>query len=110
MSKNIKIVCAIAATLLIPVVGYASDDRDNDRDHAQVYLKDSTITSEIKAQFAEEHVKGLAHVHVDTDDHGVVKLTGHVRSQEQMDMAVSIARNMLGVREIKNEMRVKLDD
>lgn len=110
MSKNIRILCVMAATLMIPVAAYAADDRDNDRDHPRVYVKDSTITSEIKAKLAEEHVRSLARVHVDTEDQGIVKLSGDVRTQEDMDTAVSIARHIEGVREVKNSMRVKHDD
>jgi hyperosmotically inducible periplasmic protein len=110
MSRKIKILCVMAASLALPVVAVAGDDRDSDRDHPRVYVKDGSITSQIKAQLVEQRVGSAAHIHVDTDDHGIVKLTGHVRSQDEMDAAVTIARHVEGVREVKNDMRIKRDD
>jgi hyperosmotically inducible periplasmic protein len=110
MSRKIKILCVMAASLALPVVAFAGDDRDSDRDHSRVTVKDGSITSQIKAQLEEQNVRSAARIHVDTDDHGIVKLTGHVRSQDEMDTAVTIARHVEGVREVKNDMRIKLDD
>ena len=110
MSGNIRLLCAMAATLAVAVVGHASDGRDNERDRPQTLVKDSTITSEIKARLAEQHGRSLARVHVDTDDHGVVKLSGRVHTQAEMDTAVAIARGFDGVRKVKNDLRIKQDD
>jgi hyperosmotically inducible protein len=110
MSRKIKILCVMAASLALPIAALAGDDRDGDRDHARVLVKDGSITSQIKAQLAEQNVRSAARIHVDTDDHGIVKLTGHVRSQDEMDTAVTIARHVEGVREVKNDLRIKLDD
>jgi hypothetical protein len=41
-------------------------------------IKDSSITSSIKAQLASDAFKGVSHIDVDTDDHGVATLKGKV--------------------------------
>lgn len=109
MSKNIAMTCVIAAALMVPVAGYASD-RDSDRDHPKTFVKDSAITTKIKSKLAAEHIGSLASIHVDTDAHGVVWLTGHARTEEQIEKAVSIARETEGVTAVKNHLRVKKDD
>ena len=110
MSKKMAIACVISAALMSPIIGYASDDQDSDRDHPKTFVKDSVITTKVKSKLAAEHLGSLAHIRVDTDDHGVVWLRGHVRSQEQIDKAVSIARETEGVTEVRNHLRIKTDD
>jgi hyperosmotically inducible protein len=73
-------------------------------------IKDSSITSSIKAQLASDPFKGLSHIRVDTDDHGVVTLKGKVPSQGAADRAISIARATEGVRKVKSELKIKIDD
>src|SRR5258708_12610511 len=89
MRKKIALTCLIATTLMLPVLAYASDDRDSDRSHPKTFVKDSVITTKIKTKLAAEHPGSMARVPVDTDDHGGVWLSGHVRSEEQRDRAAS---------------------
>jgi hyperosmotically inducible protein len=110
MHKKIAVTCLIATALMLPVLGHATDDKDSDRSHPKAFVKDSVITTKIKAKLAAEHPGSMARVHVDTDDHGVVWLSGHVRSEEQRERAVAIARDTDGVTEVKNHLRIKKDD
>src|ERR1700724_3369329 len=110
MRKKIALTCLIATTLMLPVLAYASDDRDSDRSHPKSFVKDSVITTKIKTKLAAEHPGSMARVHVDTDDHGVVWLSGHVRSEEQRERAVAIARETEGVTAVKNHLHIKKDD
>ena len=110
MSNKIAITCVLAATLMVPVVGYASDDRDGDREHPKSFVKDSVITTKIKSKLAAEHPGSLARIHVDTDANGVVWLSGHARSQDEIEKFVAIARGTEGVKEVKNHLRIKKDD
>lgn len=73
-------------------------------------MKDSAITAKIKTKLAAEHITSLARIHVDTDNNGVVYLTGSARTQEAIDKAVSIARETENVKSVKNELVVKADD
>ena len=45
-------------------------------------------------------------IHVDTDDKGVVTLSGNAKSRAEADKAVMIAKNMKGVTEVKNKIKV----
>lgn len=77
---------------------------------AKVVITDSAITSSIKAQYEADDDGGLGHIRVDTDDHGVVKLNGEVRSQSAEDRAIAIARATDGVREVRSDIEVDRDD
>lgn len=98
--------CALAA--LIPFAAIAAPDMSGTE--ATVVIKDSSITSSIKAQLASDRFKGLSHIDVDTDDHGVVTLKGKVPSQDAADRAISIARATEGVRTVKSALKIKIDD
>lgn len=102
----------VVATLLAPFAVHAADSTpsDGDRTNPKVFVKDSVITSKIKARLAEEKVGSLARVRVDTHGRGVVMLSGKVRSQEEADRAIEIARGTEGVTTVSSRMRIKKDD
>ncbi len=110
MKKTLTFAAALACSLagLAPFAATAAPDSESIP--ATLVVKDSSITSSIKAQLASDPFKGLSHVRVDTDDHGVVTLKGKVPSQEAADRAVSIARATQGVRTVKSALKVKIDD
>ena len=110
MKKTFALTCLVAATLLGPVVALAADDSDADRSNPKAFVKDSAITTKIKSKLAAEHITSLGRIHVDTDDNGIVYLSGSARTQEAIDKAVSIARETEGVKSVKNKLIVKLDD
>ena len=108
---NIKIatVCFLVATVLAPVAAYAADS-DSDRAHPMTFVKDSVITTKVKAGLANEKMRSLAHIRVDTDRDGVVFLSGEAETQAAADKAVSIARGTEGVISVKSSIRIKKDD
>ena len=110
MRNKIALACLIATTLMLPVLAYGSDDRDSDRSHPKTFVKDSVITTKIKAKLAAEHPGSMARVHVDTDDHGIVWLSGTVRSEDQRERAVALARETEGVTAVKNHLHINKDD
>jgi hyperosmotically inducible protein len=99
----------IAAALLGPVAAMAADS-DTDRSHPTAFVKDSAITTEIKAKLAAEHITSMGRISVDTDMNGVVYLSGSARSQDAIDKAVSIARKTEGVKAVHSNLKVQKDD
>jgi len=91
------------------MVSYA-DDTDTDRSHPKAFVKDSKITTKVKAKLAAEHLPSLARIHVDTDANGVVSLSGTARTQDEIDKAVSIAQGTEGVASVSNHLKVRADD
>jgi hyperosmotically inducible periplasmic protein len=112
MKKTPLLIAAVTCSLatLAPFAVLAAPDADtvNTQAQAPVVIKDSSIKSSIKAQFASDSYNdfALSHIDVDVDHHGVVALEGKVPSQEAADRAVSIARATDGVREVKNQLKV----
>ena len=99
----------VCGTLLGSVVAMA-EDSDTDRSHPKAFVKDSAITTKIKTKLAAEHITSVGRIHVDTDKDGVVWLSGHARSQETIDKAVSIAGDTEGVKSVHNSIKIKKDD
>src|SRR5664279_2213928 len=103
MKTKLVMTCLVCGILLGPAVAMAQDS-DTDRSHPKAFVKDSAITTKIKTQLAAEHITSLGRIHVETDVNGVVWLSGHARSQEAIDKAVSIARDTDGVKSVHNNI------
>ena len=108
---KIKLVttCFLLGALLAPVAGYTADS-DTDRSHPGAFVKDSVITTKIKAKLAKEKMGSLVHISVDTDKDGIVWLSGTAKTQEQIDKAVSIAHDTEGVKSVESQIKIKKSD
>jgi hyperosmotically inducible protein len=109
MKINLATTCFVIGTLLAPVAALA-EDADSDRMQPMTYVKDSVITTKIKAKLAEEKMSSLVHVEVDTDSNGAVFLSGNVSSQEEADKAVTIAHETEGVTSVTSNLEIQLGD
>lgn len=98
--------CAILATLLGGSMVATAQDSHSDTAHAETYVKNSAITTKIKTRLAADHLTSLGDIHVDTDKHGVVWLSGSVKTREAADKAVSIARSTAHVKRVHSEIKV----
>ena len=109
MKIRLATTCFIIGALLVPVAAHAADP-DTDRTHPKAFVKDSVITTKIKAKLAAENIKSLAGIRVDTDANGMVVLSGEAKTQEEADKAVSIARETEGVTSVESKIRIKKED
>jgi hyperosmotically inducible protein len=80
---------------------------DVDASHPGTFIKDSAITATIKTKLAAEHLKSLKNIRVDTDDKGIVWLSGYANTDYDVKKAEEIARQTDGVRAVKNDIAVK---
>jgi hyperosmotically inducible protein len=93
---------ALAGALLAPLCSYAVD---TSTDTSGQYIDDATITTKVKASFAEDKwVKGRD-ISV-RSDHGVVDLTGNVDSKDESKRATDLATKVTGVRAVHNNLTV----
>ena len=99
--------CLAIGICFTPIVGHADSDTTA---QAKTYVKDSVITTKIKAKLAEEKIASLAQIKVDTDDNGVVWLSGTAKTKADADKAHSIAHATEGVKSVKNNIKVQKDD
>jgi hyperosmotically inducible protein len=70
-------------------------------------VKDSVITTKVKSKLAAKHLSTLTHIKVDTDENGVVYLSGRAPSQDAVDMAALIAKDTEGVTSVHNGIAVQ---
>jgi hyperosmotically inducible periplasmic protein len=106
MTRKVATACFVLGASLAPMVAYATDT-EMDRGHPVAFVKDSVITTKIKAKLAEEHPESLKNIHVDTDANGEVWLSGTVSSRDEAKQVVTIARNTEGVKAVSSELRVQ---
>lgn len=95
----------LIGALALPLASYSADS-DSDRGSPKAFVKDSAITAKIKAELAANKLASVMHIRVDTDQNGVVTLTGTAKTREQADQAVSIASKVDGVVRVENRIRV----
>jgi len=107
--KHSAIYSLIFATGTLLATGSAFAD-DVDSSHPGTFIKDSAITASIKTKLAAEHLKSLKDIRVDTDDKGIVWLSGHTNTGYDAKKAEDVARQTDGVRAVKNEIVVRADN
>ncbi len=96
-SKSLIVAAVLAASVLGAQMAYAES--------AGAYVDDATITAKLKAKLlANEKLKALD-IHVTTNQ-GVVDLTGTVDSSVQKADAERLAKDVDGVKDIKNDIEV----
>jgi len=106
MNTKLLTACLLTGALILPMAGYG-EDKDTDRSSPKNFVKDSVITTKIKAELAEEKLSSLVHISVDTDAKGRVVLGGTAESKAAASKAVSIARSVEGVVAVQNNIRIK---
>lgn len=70
------------------------------------YVDDATITTQVKSGFVESKVVDAGAISVETMT-GTVMLSGFAKNQLEKNTAENIARNVSGVRSVKNEITVR---
>ena len=98
-------VCLISGVLMLPAVGFGAEGEN--RAKAREFVKDSLITTKVKAEMAKEKPSTLVKVSVDTDKSGIVVLSGTAKTQADKERAESIARSVKGVAIVENNIEIK---
>lgn len=109
MNTKLMTACLLSGILLAPVAVRAADG-DSDRAHPAAFVKDSVITTKVKAKLAADKMRSLAHIRVDTDRDGMVVLSGTAKTHEAADAAASIARETEGVTSVQNHIKIQKKD
>jgi hyperosmotically inducible protein len=109
VNTKLMTACFLLGTLLAPVAVRAADG-DSDRAHPAAFVKDSVITTKVKAKLAADKMRSLAHIRVDTDRNGMVVLSGTAKTHEAADVAASIARDTEGVTSVQNHIKIQKKD
>ena len=70
------------------------------------YVDDATITTRVKAKFAEDKTVNAVAIKVETLN-GTVQISGFAKSQLEKDQAERIARAVKHVKEVRNSIVVR---
>ena len=70
------------------------------------YVDDAAITTSVKAKFVDNKDVDAASIKVETLN-GTVMLSGFAKNTNERSTAEVIARNVSGVREVRNEIAVR---
>jgi hyperosmotically inducible protein len=101
--SNIVIRCLVICMMFAAFTGCAST-----RTHqsAGAYIDDSVITTKVKSLLAKNDFLKSFQISVETYQ-GTVQLSGFVNSQQAVDQAGDIVRNVNGVKSVQNDLIVK---
>lgn len=91
------------AVLLATLIGCAGTST---REGTGEYVDDTVITTKVKAAIFNEPSLKSFEINVETFK-GTVQLSGFVNSRADINKAVDVARNVSGVKAVKNDMRLK---
>jgi len=69
-------------------------------------LDDTVITTKVKAAFVADEKVSALRINV-TSDKGVVQLSGFANSVQEANRAADVARAIPGVKDVKNDIRLK---
>jgi hyperosmotically inducible periplasmic protein len=97
------LVAAVAATSLILGAGCSVTRHQQS---VGSYVDDTTITTQVKAKFAEDQTVSAMSIGVETMK-GVVQLSGFAKSADERSMAERLARAVAGVQSVKNDIVVR---
>ena len=70
------------------------------------YIDDATITTQVKARMVDNKQVDAAAISVETLN-GTVMLSGFAKTNQERETAEQIARNVKGVKSVKNEIAVR---
>ena len=95
-------ISSIALAALLVVSGCSSMTGQT----AGQYVDDSTITTSVKAKLVGDKTANLTRIDVDTTNQ-VVTLNGIVESADQKAKAEQLARQVGGVKSVKNNLQIQ---
>jgi hyperosmotically inducible periplasmic protein len=103
MKPHLVLAAAMAAAALLATTGCAVV---RDQQTVGSYIDDATLTTRVKARFAEDPTVSAMAIKVETME-GVVQLSGFAKSLDEKFKAEQIARKTSGVRDVRNDIVVQ---
>lgn len=96
----------IASAAALAIVGTTGCSVARDQQSVGSYIDDSTLTTRVKAKFAEDPVVSAMSIQVETLK-GLVQLSGFAKSAEERSKAEVLAKNTSGVTGVRNDIIVR---
>ena len=109
MESKLLAVCLLAAGLFAPLAVPAQTIPEDRSSPPRVAVSSATITAQVQGEFAKDPHVVAKEIKVETDSNGVVLLTGIAKTQQELDRAAFIARNVPGVVSVDNRIQLSSD-
>lgn len=97
------ITALMLTSVLTTVVGCAETST---HESTGQYVDDTALTTKVKAAILDEPTLKVSQINVETYQ-GKVQLSGFVATQDDINKAVDVARNVSGVKEVNNDIHLK---
>jgi hyperosmotically inducible periplasmic protein len=101
--KNVFPALALVAALATGTTGCAITSGQSS---AGQYVDDTTITARVKARYAKDEDVAATRINVETLK-GVVQLSGFATSAAEKSKAVTLAREVPGVKDVRDDIIVR---
>lgn len=100
--KSLLLVSTLLMSLgLMPIAGLAADG-----DPISTKVGDSVVTTKVKAAFAKDKLVSASDIKVETDNHGMVQLSGTAKSKLEAEQAIKLAKSVKGVTSVQDNIIV----
>jgi len=103
MRLTALLVAAASAAAILTTTGCSVA---RDQQTVGSYIDDSTLTTRVKAKFAEDPTVSAMAISVETLK-GTVQLSGFAKTSEEKSKAEVLARNTSGVQSVRNDIIVR---
>ena len=103
MNLRTPLIAAMAALVLLSTAGCAVT---RGQETVGAYVDDATITTKIKARFVDNKDVDASAISVETLN-GTVMLSGFAKNLTEKNMAEKLAREVSGVKQVKNEIAIR---
>jgi osmotically-inducible protein OsmY len=103
MLQRLALAVMVASATVLGAAGCAVERH---QETVGAYVDDTTITTKVKAKFADDPTVSAMAIKVDTMK-GVVQLSGFAKSSEERMMAERLARDTSGVQGVRNDIVVR---
>lgn len=103
MHLRTPLIAAMAALVLLSTAGCAVS---RGQETVGAYVDDATITTKIKARFIDNKDVDASAISVETLN-GTVMLSGFAKNMTEKSMAEKLAREVSGVKQVKNEIAIR---
>jgi osmotically-inducible protein OsmY len=97
---RLLVAATVAGAALFTTVGCAVV---RDQQSVGAYIDDATLTTRVKAKFAEDRAVSAMAINVETLN-GVVQLSGFAKSADERMLAERLARDTSGVKDVRNDI------
>jgi hyperosmotically inducible protein len=106
-----KLTLLAAATMMTGLFGvaHAADQTKDVTRSAEQYIDDTALTAKIKAALATDSTAKAHQIDVEINE-GIVQLNGFVDSEANRQAAERVARNAEGVRDVRNNLKIRGED